>query len=104
MKKIIDIDSVVHQRMGSRAKWVPPFLLTWLKHIVHQDDLNTFLNQVEGKSGSEWLRACLDYLDMHIEVEGLEHLPKKDDGRWYTFVSNHPSYPTTLWVVLTASR
>ena len=90
MKKVIDLDSVLRQRMGNRARWVPGILVSWLKHIVHEDELNHFLTLADGKVGSEWLRACLDYLDMTIEVDGMEHLPKKNDGRWYTFVSNHP--------------
>lgn len=27
---------------------------------------------------------------MTLQIEGLENLPKKDDGKLYTFVSNHP--------------
>ena len=38
----------------------------------------------------EWLEACVKYLDMTLEIEGMENLPDKNDGRLYTFVSNHP--------------
>ena len=27
---------------------------------------------------------------MTLQIEGLENLPDKDDGKLYTFVSNHP--------------
>ena len=40
--------------------------------------------------GTEWLEECVRYLDMTLEFEGIENLPPKDDGRLYTFVSNHP--------------
>ena len=41
-------------------------------------------------SGTEWLTECVRYLDMTLQIEGLENLPDKDDGKLYTFVSNHP--------------
>ena len=40
--------------------------------------------------GVEWLEDCVKYLDMTLKVEGMENLPDKNDGRLYTFVSNHP--------------
>ncbi len=41
-------------------------------------------------AGVEWLKACVRYLKMDIEIVGKENLPAADDGRLYTFVSNHP--------------
>ena len=37
-----------------------------------------------------WLKDCVEFLDMNLQVEGLENLPDASDGRLYTFVSNHP--------------
>lgn len=41
-------------------------------------------------AGTEWLTECVHYLDMTLEIVGLENLPDKSDGKLYTFVSNHP--------------
>ena len=38
----------------------------------------------------EWLEECVRYLDANLVIRGKENLPDKDDGRLYTFVSNHP--------------
>ena len=35
-------------------------------------------------------RDPVRYLDMTLDVVGAENLPKKNDGKLYTFVSNHP--------------
>ena len=64
--------------------------MAWLKRIVHQDEVNKFLWESRNKTGVDWLEECVRYLDMTLEVEGIENLPPKDDGRLYTFVSNHP--------------
>lgn len=90
IEKTIDIDSILKSKMGSKAKYVPGLLVKWLKHIVHQDEVNRYLWESRHLSGTEWLEECVRYLDMTLEVEGRENLPDKDDGKLYTFVSNHP--------------
>ena len=76
--------------MGSKAKFVPSPLVKWLKHIVHQDEVNKYLWGSRHLTGVEWLEDCMRYLDMTLEIVGKENLPDKDDGKLYTFVSNHP--------------
>jgi putative hemolysin len=89
-EKTIDIDNILREKMGTKAKFVPRPLVAWLKRIAHQDEVNAFLWESRDKSGVDWLEACVEYLDMTLEVEGKENLPAPDDGRLYTFVSNHP--------------
>ena len=89
-KKTIDIDKILRQKMGAKAKFVPGLLVRWLKHIVHEDEVNAYLWESRDKTGVDWLEECVKYLDMTLEVEGKENLPDPNDGRLYTFVSNHP--------------
>lgn len=89
-EKTIDIEKILKDKMGAKAKFVPGFLVRWLKRIVHQDQINAFLWESRDKTGVEWLEACVEYLDIKLEVEGKENLPAPDDKRLYTFVSNHP--------------
>lgn len=89
-ERTIDLDKIIHEKMGAKAKYVPAIAVRWLKHIIHQDEVNRFLWESRDKKGTEWLEECTRYLDMTLEIEGLENLPDKNDGRLYTFVSNHP--------------
>ena len=89
-RKTIDIDAVLQGKMGKKARWVPRPAVSWLKKIIHQDEVNDFLWESRGLTGTPWLKATMKYLDMTLEIEGAENLPSKDDGRLYTFVSNHP--------------
>ncbi|MFQ7114553.1 glycerol acyltransferase [Hallella bergensis] len=90
MEKTIDIDQILRSKMGSKAKYLPGFVVNWLKRLVHEDEVNRFLWESRGKQGTEWLEECVKYLDMHVTIEGKENLPDKNDGKLYTFVSNHP--------------
>lgn len=89
-ERTIDLDRIIREKMGTKAKYVPSVAVRWLKHIIHQDEVNRFLWESRDKKGTEWLEECTRYLDMTLDIEGLENLPDKNDGRLYTFVSNHP--------------
>ena len=89
-KETINIDKILHDKMGNKAKFVPRPLVSWLKKILHQDEVNRYLWESRHLSGTEWLEECVRYLDMSIELVGEENLPDKNDGKLYTFVSNHP--------------
>ncbi len=89
-EKTIDIDKILKSKMGPKAKFVPGFLISWLKRIAHQDQVNAYLWDSRDKVGVEWLEDCMRYLDTTLEIEGKENLPDPNDGRLYTFVSNHP--------------
>lgn len=90
IEKTIDIEKILAGKMGSKAKMVPGFVISWLKHIIHEDEVNKYLWESRHLAGTEWLTECVRYLDMTLDVVGAENLPKKDDGKLYTFVSNHP--------------
>ena len=89
-EKTIDIDSILQSKMGAKAKWVPRPLVSWLKRIIHQDQVNAYLWDSRDKVGTDWLEECVRYLQMSLKVEGADNLPDKNDGRLYTIVSNHP--------------
>ena len=84
---LIDIDKVLREKAPKYYKYIPRFVVSYLKRIVHQEELNVFLRDSKDKVGVDFLKACLEFLDANIVVKGEEHLPKEG---LYTFVSNHP--------------
>ena len=89
-EKTIDVRQILRGKMGAKAKYVPGFIVKWLERILHQDEVNEFLWDNRDRTGVEWLESCLKYLDTTLDIVGEENLPDGDDGRLYTFVSNHP--------------
>ena len=90
IEKTVDIDDILKSKMGNKARFVPGFVSNWLKRIVHQDKVNAYLWESRHLKGTEWLESTVHYLDMTLELEHEDNLPDKNDGRLYTFVSNHP--------------
>lgn len=90
IEKTIDIEKILRDKMGKKARYMPRFVISWLKKIIHEDEVNRFLWENRKLEGTEWLTACVQYLDMTLDIVGAENLPDKHDGKLYTFVSNHP--------------
>ncbi|MDD6471828.1 MAG: 1-acyl-sn-glycerol-3-phosphate acyltransferase [Bacteroidales bacterium] len=84
----IDIDKILREKAPEKYRYIPRFVISYLKKIAHQDELNECIRISEGKEGVPYIKSALDFLHVQIEVEGAENLP--DDGRLCTFVSNHP--------------
>lgn len=82
----IDLDAIVRSRAGNKAKYIPQCFINWLKRLIHQDFINAYLRR--GYEGVDFCKGVVDYLGVTVNVEGKENLP--EDGRVYTFVSNHP--------------
>ena len=65
---------------------VPNFLVRYLERIVHQNELNIFLEKNSTLYGIDFVEESMRFLGITIHSEGLEDLP---EGR-YTFAGTHP--------------
>lgn len=87
----VDVDAIVRSKAGKNAKYIPAFVMRWLRRILHQDQVNEFLEgRGNDKYGVDFLDECVDYLQMDMTVKGLDELPPNEAGRYFTIVSNHP--------------
>lgn len=84
--QILDIEAVIRAKAGPKAKRIPKFLINWFKKFMHIDFINGCLK--EGYVGVDFCEYAIKYLGVELEIHGMENLP--EDGRRYTFVSNHP--------------
>ncbi len=82
----INIDKIIRQQAGRNAKFIPRFLTKWIERLIHQDFINTYLRQ--GRIGVDFCKGVIEYLQVKVDVEGLENLPPKDKP--CIVVSNHP--------------
>ena len=50
----VDVDQVLKDKLGKNSKFVPKFLVSWLKNIIHQDWMNVHLcGEGKGQVGGE---------------------------------------------------
>jgi putative hemolysin len=87
-KLFIDVDQIFRKKGGKLYPLIPRFLISYLKRIIHQNELNEAINKYEDLYGLDFIEAILDeHLTVDIEVRNEENIPT--DGR-YIVVSNHP--------------
>ena len=83
----IDVDAVLAAKAPRIARWVPGFVIRWLKRTIHQDEINYILDEYSALPPQQFIQACFKFWGVTYSVEGLEKLDPK--GR-YLFASNHP--------------
>ena len=85
--KLIDVEKVIYSKTPALLKTLPSFVLNYLKRIVHQDELNEFLEQYGHLKNAELIYSGLQHFKIKYTVSGTGNIPS--EGR-YIFVSNHP--------------
>jgi putative hemolysin len=85
--ELIDVEKVLKTKNPSLARLIPGFLISYLKKIVHQEELNEFLRSYGHLENAELIGAGLKFLNIRYNVHSEENIPLQ--GR-YIFVSNHP--------------
>lgn len=86
-KKIIDIRELIASKNPTLLKWLPGFVIRYLERILHQEEINDFMNSCPDAYDEDFCDAVMDYLDIEIKLEGIENLPK--EGK-LVLAMNHP--------------
>lgn len=86
--KPVYIEQLFKSKNPGLARMIPGFIYSFLKRIIHQDDINEFIARYGNRKGLDFSDAILEYLNVSYRVAGEENLPSPD-GR-YIFASNHP--------------
>jgi 1-acyl-sn-glycerol-3-phosphate acyltransferase len=85
--RLIDIEDVLYSKNPAFKKTIPHFIINYLKRIVHQEELNEFLQLYGHLKDAEFVLAGLKHFKIKYSVSGTENIPLS--GR-FIFVSNHP--------------
>lgn len=83
----IDISRLLKEKSPRLAKWLPAFVVNYVKRIVHEDEINQFIIKNGNLYNSDFCDAIVDYLNISVKVTGIENIPK--EGR-VIIAMNHP--------------
>lgn len=83
----IDIEAVLKGKAPRAARWVPGFVVAYLKRIVHEREINEVIEAGWKLPPQEFIRLAFDRLQIRYTIEGLDRL---DPAGRYLFASNHP--------------
>lgn len=85
--KYIDIKEVVASKNPGLAKWLPGFVMRYIKKIVHEDDLNRAMRDFGHLQGIDFVNEAINHVGLEVELEGLENIPATGS---VILAANHP--------------
>lgn len=85
--KFIDIKKVISEKNPGLAKWMPRFVLSYIKRIVHEDEVNRVMAKHGHLYELEYVDALIGEFGVEVSYTGEENIPL---DRSVIFASNHP--------------
>ena len=85
----IDMAKILRTRAPKGAPFVPRWVITKLERLLHLEQINDFMERHYHDQPLEFVRQCVEYLELKAEIENEEHLERLDAKR-PIIVANHP--------------
>lgn len=86
-EKFIDVEKVLKQKAYKLYKWLPRFIINWLKKKLHEDDINTAMLSLKDAKGLDFNAKGLDMLGSKLETTNAHFVPKTGN---IIIAANHP--------------
>jgi putative hemolysin len=86
-KKFIDVSKVIAEKAPTLKKWMPKFVLVWLKRKLHEDEINQLMHELKDEYGLEFNKKGLEKFGVKIETLNEANVPKKGG---IIIAANHP--------------
>lgn len=86
-KPFIDIDQVIKNKNPKLHKMLPGFVISYIKRIAHQEEINRVMAAIGHLQGLDFVHALVHEFGVEVELKGEENIPKEAP---VIFASNHP--------------
>ncbi|MEP7168276.1 MAG: 1-acyl-sn-glycerol-3-phosphate acyltransferase [Bacteroidota bacterium] len=86
-KKFIDIKKIFHDKNPKLAGFLPRFALQYIRHVIHEDEVNEFIESHTDQSEFDWLRSGLNEFKIKIISNSEEQIPLHGG---FIIACNHP--------------
>ncbi len=86
-ERTIDVEKVFRDKNPGLARWIPSFIFSYLRKIIHEGEINDFLFTNKEYDGLDFVDAIIKGFGAVVKVKGEENIPKH--GR-YIVAANHP--------------
>ncbi|MDX2359665.1 MAG: glycerol acyltransferase [Crocinitomicaceae bacterium] len=86
-KKFIDIRKLLKEKNPKLEKWIPGFIIGYLKKIFHQEEINRILIENKDLEVRAFCNDLQKRFGLQFKGKGLENVPTSGGA---IFVANHP--------------
>jgi putative hemolysin len=87
LENTIDIKELIRSKNPRLAKFLPFFVLNYLKRVLHQKEINQFIKDYNHLHNQEFCSKLLDNLNIKVDIQGIENIPKTGP---VIIAMNHP--------------
>ncbi len=85
--ELINIDKIIYDKSSNLYKSLPKFIIRYIKRVIHQKELNKFIETNNDKVGYPFLEETFKSFRINSVIVGEDKLP--EDSK-FIFVANHP--------------
>ncbi len=86
-EKFIEIEKVIAEKNPRLAKALPGFIISYIKRVIHQDQINAFIKVNGQLYNFDFIEKIIEEFGVEIETIGMENVPEKGG---IVIASNHP--------------
>lgn len=86
-QEFVNLKKVIASKDKRLLKIIPGFVISYLRRVIHEDQVNEVLNRLEHLKGLEFIKEILKEFGAKIPVEGRERIPEEGKA---IIVANHP--------------
>jgi len=85
--KFINIDKLLADKSPKLKRWIPAFIVRYLKKVLHQEEINQILIDNKNNNDFDFCVSILKEFNINVKLIGSENIPKNDGA---IFTCNHP--------------
>jgi putative hemolysin len=100
-KKFIDVENLIASKNPKLLRRLPRFVIKYLKRILHQNEINSFISKNKTKKNSDWCDAVVEYMNISITVKNIEKIP--ENGK-IVLAMNHPLGGMDAMILISALK
>ncbi|MEN2284416.1 1-acyl-sn-glycerol-3-phosphate acyltransferase [Algoriphagus sp. SE2] len=86
-EKFIDVRKVIQDKNPRLLKWMPGFVLSYIRNVIHEDWLNDIMGRIHHLKGLDFVDAVIKEFNIEVELIGGENIPKSGG---VIIAANHP--------------
>lgn len=86
-EKFIEIEKSIAAKNPKLLKLLPPFLIRYIKRMIHQDELNDAISRNKHRFHLDFVDAAIEEFGVQIKISGEENIPATGG---ILIASNHP--------------
>ena len=86
-EKFVDVEKVIAAKNPRLLKFLPGFLIRYIKRTIHQEELNDAINRHKNLFGHDFVDATMEEFGVKTKVIGAENIPSEGG---VIMTANHP--------------